>query len=94
MNGLTMWIKAEVECWEPVGLAQMMKLAQRVENRELTRREAGLKMNSKGKARSLLSFNKVNIPLKLNEFKYEGMVSDENLTLRGTTTMKNWLEVL
>lgn len=60
----------------------------------LTRREAGLKMNSKGKARSLLSFNKVNIPLKLNEFKYEGMVSDENLTLRGTTTMKNWLEVL
>lgn len=27
MNGLIPWIKAEVECWEPVRLAQMMKLA-------------------------------------------------------------------
>lgn len=42
MNGLTPWIKAEVECWEPVGLAGMMKIAQLVENQELTRSEAGL----------------------------------------------------
>ena len=27
MNGLKPWIKTELECWEPVGLAQMMKLA-------------------------------------------------------------------
>ncbi|TYK13668.1 transposon Tf2-1 polyprotein isoform X1 [Cucumis melo var. makuwa] len=33
-NGLKPWIKAEMECWEPVGLAQMMKLAQKIKNRE------------------------------------------------------------
>lgn len=50
MNGLSPWIKIEVECWEPVGLAQMMKLAQHLENKELMRREAGLKKNIEGKA--------------------------------------------
>ncbi|KAA0040605.1 retrotransposon protein [Cucumis melo var. makuwa] len=34
---------AEVEFCEPVGLAQMMRLAQRVENREIIRNEANLK---------------------------------------------------
>ncbi|KAA0031986.1 Transposon Ty3-I Gag-Pol polyprotein [Cucumis melo var. makuwa] len=43
MNGLKPWIKAELECWEPVGLAQMMKLAQKVENREVIRGEASFK---------------------------------------------------
>lgn len=34
INRLTPWIKVEVECWELVALAQMMKLPQRVENRK------------------------------------------------------------
>ncbi|KAA0054240.1 peroxidase 64 [Cucumis melo var. makuwa] len=51
MNGLSPWIKIEVECWEPVGLAQMMKLAQHLENKELMRREAGLKKNIEGETR-------------------------------------------
>lgn len=48
MNGLLPWIKADVECWEPMGLAHMMKLAQRVENRELRRLDAGLGTKSSG----------------------------------------------
>ncbi|KAA0058397.1 Retrovirus-related Pol polyprotein from transposon 297 family [Cucumis melo var. makuwa] len=32
-----------MECWEPVGLAQMMKLAQKIENREVIRGESGFK---------------------------------------------------
>ena len=43
MNGLKLWINAEMECWEPVGLVQMMKLAQKIENREVIRCESGFK---------------------------------------------------
>lgn len=32
MNGLKLWIKVEMECWKPIGLVKMMKLAQKVEN--------------------------------------------------------------
>lgn len=42
MNGLVPCIKAEVECWPPVGLSNKMKMAQLVENQELTRIQAGL----------------------------------------------------
>ncbi|TYK13876.1 Ty3/gypsy retrotransposon protein [Cucumis melo var. makuwa] len=42
MNGLSPWLKSEVETLEPNGLAQMMKLALKIENRELVRRECGL----------------------------------------------------
>ncbi|XP_038904367.1 uncharacterized protein LOC120090724 [Benincasa hispida] len=41
MNGLASWIKAEVECWDPTGLAQMMSFVQRVEDRENAWVEAG-----------------------------------------------------
>lgn len=65
MNGLTLWIKAEVECWEPTGLAQMMKLAQRVENREITRREVTLK-NIEGKAQTTFPIRNYVIPISVN----------------------------
>ncbi|XP_050942184.1 transposon Tf2-1 polyprotein isoform X1 [Cucumis melo] len=42
MNGLSPWLKSEVETLEPNGLAQMMKLALKIENREMVRRECGL----------------------------------------------------
>ncbi|KAA0055700.1 Ty3/gypsy retrotransposon protein [Cucumis melo var. makuwa] len=42
MNGLNPWLKSEVETLEPIGLAQMMKLALKIENREMVRRECGL----------------------------------------------------
>ncbi|KAA0045216.1 Ty3/gypsy retrotransposon protein [Cucumis melo var. makuwa] len=42
MNGLNPWLKSEVETLEPNGLAQMIKLALKIENRELVRRECGL----------------------------------------------------
>lgn len=49
MNGLFPWIKAEVEFCQPVGLAQMMRLAQVVENQEIIRNEANLKGYNEGK---------------------------------------------
>ncbi|KAA0037564.1 aminoacyl-tRNA ligase [Cucumis melo var. makuwa] len=42
MNGLNTWLKSKVETLEPIGLAQMMKLALKIENRELIRRECRL----------------------------------------------------
>ncbi|KAA0065533.1 transposon Tf2-1 polyprotein isoform X1 [Cucumis melo var. makuwa] len=42
MNGLSPWLKSEVETLEPVGLAQIMKLALKIENREMVRKECGL----------------------------------------------------
>ncbi|KAA0034820.1 ty3-gypsy retrotransposon protein [Cucumis melo var. makuwa] len=42
MNGLNPWLKSEVETLEPNGLAQMMKLALKIENRELVRKEYAL----------------------------------------------------
>lgn len=42
MNGLSPWLKSEVETLEPVGLAQMMKLTLKIENREMVRKECGL----------------------------------------------------
>ena len=35
MNGLSLWLKSEVDALEPIGLAQMMKLALKIENREM-----------------------------------------------------------
>ncbi|KAA0042929.1 transposon Tf2-1 polyprotein isoform X1 [Cucumis melo var. makuwa] len=48
MNGLLPWIKAEVEFCRPVGLAEMMLLAQLTKNREIIRNEANLKGYSGG----------------------------------------------
>ncbi|KAA0042901.1 transposon Tf2-1 polyprotein isoform X1 [Cucumis melo var. makuwa] len=42
MNALNPWLKFEVETLKPIRLAQMMKLALKIENRELVRRECGL----------------------------------------------------
>lgn len=85
MNGLYLWIKAEVECW----FAQMMKLAQRAENREVTRGEAGLKTNLEGKSQSTLPHNKLTNPSKVSENKSGGTVPKRTITLHGTTTIEN-----
>lgn len=69
MNGLSPWIKVEVECWELVGFVQMMKLAQRVENREITRREIGFKGGNGGKTYISLPTVKPNLSMNVNETK-------------------------
>lgn len=42
MNGLSLWLKSEVEALESVGLVQMMKLALKIEIWEMVQRECGL----------------------------------------------------
>ncbi|KAA0046241.1 Ty3/gypsy retrotransposon protein [Cucumis melo var. makuwa] len=49
MNGLFPWIRAEVVFCRPKGLAEMMEVAQLVENRELIRNEANLNGFAGGK---------------------------------------------
>ena len=41
MNGLYPWLKTEVSLLEPKGLAAMMKLALKIEHREMVCKEAG-----------------------------------------------------
>ena len=42
MNGLSPWLKTEVDVLEPRGFAQKMKLALKIENRERVRKDCGL----------------------------------------------------
>ncbi|TYK09954.1 Ty3/gypsy retrotransposon protein [Cucumis melo var. makuwa] len=42
MNGLSPWLKTEVDVLEPCGLARMMKLGLKIENRKRVRNECGL----------------------------------------------------
>ncbi|TYK28591.1 gypsy/ty3 element polyprotein [Cucumis melo var. makuwa] len=49
MNGLLPWVRAEVVFCRPKGLAEMMEVAQMVENREIVRIEAKLSGYSGGK---------------------------------------------
>lgn len=78
MNGLLPWIKAEVECWEPVRLTSMMKIAK---NRELTRNEAGLEVNTICKAQSQTTITK-NIILTVTK---ENMNANETLAMQTIT---------
>lgn len=89
MNGRSPWIKAEVECWETVGLVQMMKLGQRVENCEIKRREAGLDNLTEGKAQMPLSFNKPNILISVKDNKSGENFLVRTIMLRGATTSGN-----
>lgn len=67
MNGLSPWLKAKVECLEPIGLTQMMKLALKIDNREVIRREAGLKSVYGGKYQITLPNDKSNLAVNSNE---------------------------
>ncbi|KAA0053502.1 ty3-gypsy retroelement transposase [Cucumis melo var. makuwa] len=75
MNGLSPWLKAKVECLEPIGLTQMMKLALKIDNREVIRREAGLKSVYGGKYQITLPNDKSNLASFSLEEKWD-YVSD------------------
>ena len=66
MNGLKPWIKADMECWEPMELVQMMKLAQKIEDREVIRGESSIKRAADGKIKVFASF-KPQIPVISND---------------------------
>lgn len=90
MNGLFPRIKAEGECWEPVGLTSMMKIAQLVENRELTRNEAGLSVNTVCKAQSQTTIiNKIISTVTKENSNTNETLSMRKITLRGVSTTTN-----
>lgn len=88
MNGLKPWIKADMECWEPMGLAQMMKLAQKIENREVIMGESSFKRAADGKFQVSASF-KPQIPVISNDNKSGGIVRMRMITLRGVAGEPN-----
>ncbi|KAA0038303.1 transposon Tf2-1 polyprotein isoform X1 [Cucumis melo var. makuwa] len=57
MNGLLPWVRSEVVFCRPKGLAEMMEVAQMVENREIVRIEAKLSGYSGGKLTGQISGN-------------------------------------
>lgn len=81
LNGLFPWVKVEVECWEPVGLAHMMRIAQLVENQELTRVDLGLPTILIGKAHSWST--KSNIPIAGKDNGKTPEFPMQAITLRG-----------
>lgn len=84
-NGLFPWIRAEVEYSKPVGLPQMMCLAQKAEVRELIRREANLYGYSRGKhLYNPTNYNKLNSGANANEGKAGVSTPMWIITLRST----------
>ncbi|TYK30634.1 transposon Tf2-1 polyprotein isoform X1 [Cucumis melo var. makuwa] len=78
MNGLSRWLKTEVKCLELVGLAQMMKLTLKIENREMMRKECGLKSVNGGNFPFNLPTAKNTITVTTNENTNRGKLADEN----------------
>lgn len=90
MGGLLPWIKAEVESCEPIGLSQMMKLAQMVENREILRKEANFLGYSRGKFPNYPSTDaKTNTVINSSENKGNTTFLMRTITLRGTVAGEN-----
>ncbi|TYK04845.1 retrotransposon protein [Cucumis melo var. makuwa] len=82
-------IPAEVEGWEPIGLEQMIKLAQRVENREITQREASFMKTIEGKVQTTFPIQKSVILITMNENKPGNSYPMRTITLRGVTAGEN-----
>ncbi|KAA0039461.1 Ty3/gypsy retrotransposon protein [Cucumis melo var. makuwa] len=57
MNGLLPWVRSEVVFYRPKGLAEMMEVAQIVENREIVRTEAKLNGYSGGRMTGQIGSN-------------------------------------
>ena len=86
MSGLKTWIQAEMDFCEPKGLSQMMRIAQKVENREDIRREANLPGYSRGKLSNSGSGTKVNTTVNSGDNKGSMNWPMRTITLRGTSS--------
>ncbi|KAA0063300.1 Ty3/gypsy retrotransposon protein [Cucumis melo var. makuwa] len=89
MNGLSPWLKSEVETWEPVGLAQMMKMALKIENREMVRKECGLSSAYDSKAAQRTTNTRNVNPSTTNENATAGGWPMRTITLREVATGEN-----
>ena len=69
VSGLKPWIQAEMDFCESKGLAHMMKMAQKIENREDIRREENLPGYSGGKTTNPQNNTKANTNSKAGEIK-------------------------
>ena len=74
MNGLSPWHKSEVKMLEPIGLAEMMKLALKIENREMVHRECGL-----------ISVSRMN-----KQFKHNNVTQTSTVTPNQKPTERSW----
>ena len=85
-TGLLSWIKTEVDFCEPKGLAQMMQITQKVENREDVRREANLPRYFGGRQQKIpLNTNKMNNNVNVRGNKGYSSWPMRTITLQGTS---------
>ncbi|KAA0062045.1 transposon Tf2-1 polyprotein isoform X1 [Cucumis melo var. makuwa] len=89
MNGLSLWLKTEVEVLEPQGSAQMMKLALKIENRERVRKECGLSSVCGSEFQYNLPKAKEGTETKAVAATASGNIRMRTVTLRGVTTVDN-----
>ena len=85
VSGLKPWIQAEMDFCEPKGLAHMMKIAQKIENREDIRREANLPGYSRGRTTNPHNNTKANTNSNAGENKGGTNWPMRTITLRGTS---------
>ncbi|KAA0050629.1 transposon Tf2-1 polyprotein isoform X1 [Cucumis melo var. makuwa] len=84
MNGLFPWIRAEVVFCRPKGLAEMMEVAQLVENRELIRNEANLNGFAGGKYPPQSTANNRGTTNAINDNKGNTTFPMRTITLRSS----------
>ncbi|KAA0041765.1 ty3-gypsy retrotransposon protein [Cucumis melo var. makuwa] len=88
MNGLSPWLKEEVDALEPVGLAQKMKLALKIENREMACHECGMRSTFGGNNPVSIPGQKGIVVGKPNETGAVGTPL-QTITLRGVLAGEN-----
>ncbi|KAL4038207.1 hypothetical protein IC575_001815 [Cucumis melo] len=84
MNGLFPWIRAEVILCRPKGLAEMMEVAQLVENREIIRNEANLNSFAGGKYLPQNTTNSRGTTNTINDNKANVTFPMRTITLRSS----------
>lgn len=89
MNGLSPWLKTEVDALEPVGLARIMKLALKRKNREIVQKESGLVSVYGSKVQNNLPRLKEITNSNATNVQGGGNVPMRTITLRGVTAAEN-----
>ncbi|TYK14310.1 ty3-gypsy retrotransposon protein [Cucumis melo var. makuwa] len=89
MNGLSPWLKTEVDVLEPCGLAQMMKLALKIENKERVRKEYGLISVYESKFQYNLPKAKEGTETKATTTTTSGNTPMRTVTLKGVMMADN-----
>lgn len=88
-NGLSPWLKMEVDALGPVGLARMMKLALKMENGEMVWKEIGLVSVCGSKVHNYLTRLKDNTTVNTTTVQGGRNMPMRTITFKGVMTCEN-----